>query len=107
LSNKLKPLDFPSLAKLEFEAPREDAFPALRLSREAGEKGGTLPAVLNAANEVANEAFRKGALSFPGIWETVERTMAAVSHQNSQDLDVVVAADHEARRVATSFLSSS
>ena len=104
LSNKLKPLDFPSLAKLEFEAPREDAFPALRLSREAGEKGGTLPAVLNAANEVANEAFRKGTLSFPGIWETVEKTMSTVSHQDSQALEVVVAADLEARRVAASFL---
>jgi len=107
LVNELKPLDFPSLAKLEFEAPREDAFPALRLSRDAGETGGTLPAVLNAANEVANEAFRKGTLSFPGIWETVEKTMASVPHQDSQALEIVVAADLEARRVASSLLPSS
>jgi 1-deoxy-D-xylulose-5-phosphate reductoisomerase len=106
LSNELKPLDFPSLAKLEFEAPREDAFPALRLSREAGDRGGSLPAVLNAANEVANEAFRMGALSFPGIWEVVEKTMSSVAHEDSQVLEIVVAADLEARRVASSFLPS-
>ena len=100
LKNKLKPLDFPALAKLEFEAPRENDFPALNLAREAGERGGTLPAVLNAANEVANEAFRKSALSFPRIWEVVERTMNQVEHIDSQELDVVVNADLEARKVA-------
>ncbi|MGC6466031.1 MAG: 1-deoxy-D-xylulose-5-phosphate reductoisomerase [Akkermansiaceae bacterium] len=104
LQNKLKPLDFPALAKLEFEAPREDDFPALRLSREAGERGGTLPAVLNAANEVANEAFRNRVLGFPGIWEVVEKTMNQVEHLDSQELDVVVHADLEARRVAASLI---
>lgn len=104
LSNQLKPLDFPSLAKLEFEAPRVDDFPALLLSREAGEKGGTLPAVLNAANEVANEAFRNRQLGFCGIWELVEKTMNKVAHIDSQDLEVVVAADREARSVAGELL---
>ena len=100
LSNELKPLDFPALAKLEFEAPRESDFPALNLAREAGERGGTLPAVLNAANEVANEAFRQRALSFPGIWKVVEETMNQVEHIDSQELGVVVNADLEARKVA-------
>ena len=104
LRNELKPLDFPALAKLEFEAPREDAFPALRLSREAGERGGTLPAVLNAANEIANEAFRNKSLSFCGIWEVVEKTMRAVEHIDSQALEIVVNADLEARRIAREFL---
>lgn len=104
LKNELKPLDFPTLAKLEFEAPREVDFPALGLAREAGEKGGTLPAVLNAANEVANAAFRKRELSFPGIWELVEKTMRKVEHIDSQELDVVVNADQEARRIARQFL---
>ncbi len=104
LPNELKPLDFPSLAKLEFEAPRVDDFPALRLAREAGEKGGTLPAVLNAANEVAVAAFRARQLDFPGIWRVVEQTMNQVDHVQSQSLDVVVAADLEARRVASEFL---
>jgi 1-deoxy-D-xylulose-5-phosphate reductoisomerase len=93
LRNKLKPLDFPTLAKLEFEAPRENDFPALNLAREAGERGGTLPAVLNAANEVANEAFRLSSLTFPGIWQVVEETMNKVEHIDSQELGVVVNAD--------------
>ena len=100
LRNKLKPLDFPTLAKLEFEAPRVNDFPALNLAREAGERGGTLPAVLNAANEVANEAFRQGSLTFPGIWHVVEETMNQVKHIGSQELGVVVNADLEARKVA-------
>ncbi|NJR42476.1 MAG: 1-deoxy-D-xylulose-5-phosphate reductoisomerase, partial [Akkermansiaceae bacterium] len=62
----LQPLDFPMLAKLEFEAPRTDDFPALDLARRAGHAGGTLPAVLNAANEVAVAAFRVGKVTFPG-----------------------------------------
>lgn len=100
LKNKLKPLDFPTLAKLEFEAPRENDFPALNLAREAGERGGTLPAVLNAANEVANEAFRLSSLTFPGIWQVVEETMNQVEHIDSQELGVVVNADLEARKIA-------
>ena len=100
LRNKLKPLDFPTLAKLEFEAPRENDFPALNLAREAGERGGTLPAVLNAANEVANEAFRLSSLTFPGIWQVVEETMNKVEHIDSQELGVVVNADLEARKIA-------
>src|SRR5438270_12979854 len=51
--NSLPPLDFGKLAKLEFFTPRYDDFPALRLARRAGEVGGTMPAVMNAANEVA------------------------------------------------------
>ena len=104
LPNKLKPLDFPALAKLECEAPRANDFPALRLAREAGKKGGTLPAVLNAANEIANEAFRKRTISFPAIWETVEETMRQVEHIDSQELEVVVAADLRARDVAKGLL---
>jgi len=104
LANKLKPLDFPALAKLDFEAPRADDFPALNLARQAGERGGTLPGVLNAANEVANEAFRKRRLSFPGIWEVVEETMARVPHGDSQALEVVVEADLAARRVAAEVM---
>ena len=100
LQNNLKPLDFPTLAKLEFEAPREADFPALTLAREAGETGGTLPAVLNAANEVANAAFQNRAISFPDIWKIVDLTMRQVPHLDSQELDVVVNADQEARAIA-------
>jgi len=67
-----------SLAKLgalTFEEPDPDRFPALDLARRAGEVGGTLPAVLNAANEVAVEAFVNGQIGFPDISAVVRRTM--------------------------------
>jgi 1-deoxy-D-xylulose-5-phosphate reductoisomerase len=97
LRGGLQPLDFPTLAKLEFEAPREKDFPALGLARRAGTAGGTLPAVFNAANEVAVDAFRLGKLPFPGIWQCVEAVMDAHRVQPSCSLESVVAADHWAR----------
>lgn len=102
----LKPLDFPALAKLEFEAPRCDDFPALDLARRAGLTGGTLPAVYNAANEVAVDAFRTGSLSFPGIWETVRATMDAHEAVLHAPLDAVIAADAWARAHARSLVST-
>src|SRR5256886_5047614 len=68
--NTLPPLDFSTLSKLEFFPPRYEDFPALNLARRAGETGGTLPAVMNAANEVAAAAFLNGRLRFPQILET-------------------------------------
>jgi 1-deoxy-D-xylulose-5-phosphate reductoisomerase len=98
--NDLAPLDFASLASLTFEAPRTRDFPALDLARHAGDTGGTLPAVLNAANEVAVAAFLEGRTSFPQIWHTVERVMTAhtvIPHPNLEDL---IAADAWARQTA-------
>ena len=97
LKGGLRPLDFAELGKLEFEAPRDDAFPALRLAREAGTTGGTLPAVFNAANEVAVDAFRTGALPFPGIWRCVEEVMSRHQVVPSDSLEAVIAADQWAR----------
>lgn len=102
----LKPLDFAELAKLEFEAVREDAFPAVRLAREAGLAGGCLPAVLNAANEVAVDAFVKGKLSFTGIAEVVEKTMEQLSSRSAETLEEILAADTAARRQAQVLLVS-
>jgi 1-deoxy-D-xylulose-5-phosphate reductoisomerase len=99
----LRPLDFPALAKLEFEAPREDVFPALGLARKAGLTGGTLPAVFNAANEVAVDAFRGGNIPFPAIWECVARVMDKHEVRESSTLDAVVAADRWAREEAAKF----
>jgi 1-deoxy-D-xylulose-5-phosphate reductoisomerase len=101
----LKPLDFPALAKLEFEAPRTADFPALDLARRAGLIGGTLPAVYNAANEIAVDAFRSGKISFPGIWQCVAAVMDAHTVQPSADLESVVAADCWARETATAFVT--
>jgi len=102
----LQPLDFAALAKLEFEAPRHGDFPALKLARRAGLAGGTLPAVFNAANEVAVDDFRAGRLPFPGIWECVEAVMDAHEVRPSYNLDAVVAADDWARRTATGYCAS-
>ncbi|HEY2124598.1 MAG TPA: 1-deoxy-D-xylulose-5-phosphate reductoisomerase [Chthoniobacterales bacterium] len=98
--NSLPPLDFAKLARLEFFAPRYDDFPALNLARRAGTIGGTLPAVLNAANEVAVAAFLDRQIPFPSIWQTVEQVMdvhTAVAHP---DLDAILRADQWARAEA-------
>ena len=82
-----------------------DDFPALRLAREAGNRCGTLPAVMNAANEVAVEAFLQGNLTFPRIWELVEEVMAGHKVMDAPSLETLLAADQEARRAAREKLS--
>ncbi|MCH7226373.1 1-deoxy-D-xylulose-5-phosphate reductoisomerase [Haloferula sp. A504] len=93
----LKPLDFAGLAKLDFEAPRHDDFPALGLARRAGLAGGTLPAVFNAANEVAVDAFVERRIGFTDIWKVVGGTMDAHEVRDAGSLESVIAADHWAR----------
>ncbi|MDC0504213.1 1-deoxy-D-xylulose-5-phosphate reductoisomerase, partial [Verrucomicrobiales bacterium] len=100
VANSLEPLDFAKLKQLDFEAPRIDDFPALRLAREAGEAGGTLPAVLNAANEVAVDAFRNRKLSFPRIWQTVESAMGEHNAITDASLEQIIEADAWAREVS-------
>jgi 1-deoxy-D-xylulose-5-phosphate reductoisomerase len=85
---------------LEFEAPDLDAFPLLALGRRAGELGGTYPCAFNAANEVAVTAFLEERLPFLGIPALVEETLDAVTGAPAHDLDDLVAADREARRLA-------
>ncbi|NQX02991.1 1-deoxy-D-xylulose-5-phosphate reductoisomerase [bacterium] len=101
----LRPLDFPALAKLEFEAPRTADFPALDLARRAGLAGGTLPAAFNAANEVAVDAFRAGKIPFPGIWQCVAAVMDGHPWMPSSTLQAVVAADRDARDAAAAFVA--
>jgi 1-deoxy-D-xylulose-5-phosphate reductoisomerase len=106
VANTLPPLDFSKLTKLEFATPRYDDFPALNLARRAGETGGTLPAVMNAANELAVAAFLSGQVLFPQIWGIVEDTMnrhTTVAHPN---LDVILAADQWARTQAQDWVRS-
>ena len=96
----LPPLDLAKLGSLTFEAPDEKRFPALRLAREAGEAGGTLPGVFNAANEVAVEAFLAEQISFPRIWGMVEEVMQKHTTLSSPDLDAIIEADRWARSEA-------
>src|SRR5438552_2958514 len=98
--NSLPPLDFAKLSKLECATPRYDDFPALNLARHAGEIGGTLPAVLNAANEIAVSAFLEKRMSFPRIWQTVAQVMDRHRSVAQPDLDAILAADQWAREEA-------
>ncbi len=102
--NSLPPLDFSTLSKLEFFPPRYDDFPALNLARRAGEAGGTLPAVMNAANEVAVAAFLNNQIRFPQIWQTVGKVMDRHSSVAHPDLDAILAADKWARAEAGTAL---
>lgn len=88
------------LGSLTFEEPDLERFPALRLAREAGELGGTLPAVLNAANEVAVDAFFNGKIGFEQISSIVERTMKRHAHVAQPTLEEIFAADAWARSAA-------
>ncbi len=96
----LPQLDLASGLTLEFEAPDRERFPMLDLGRGAGELGGTYPCVYNAANEVAVAAFLRGRLPFLGIPSVVEDALQAADGAPARDLEDLVEADAEARRLA-------
>ncbi len=103
--NSLPHLNLAKIATLHFEEPRWDDFPALRLARMAGTVGGTMPAMYNAANEVAVQAFVEGRLSFPGIWETVEKVLNTVTARDYHgELNIILEDDIIARDTARSFI---
>jgi len=104
--NTLPPLDFSKLSKLEFSTPRYDDFPALNLARRAGETGGTLPAVMNAANEVAVAGFLERQVRFPDIWRIVEEIMNRHTSVAHPDLDAILQADQWARKEAQGYVQS-
>ncbi|MCG7601642.1 1-deoxy-D-xylulose-5-phosphate reductoisomerase [Halomonas sp. McH1-25] len=98
-------LDLFSVARLDFEAPDEAAFPCLRLAREAMAAGGTAPALMNAANEVAVEAFLTGRVGFTRIPGIIESVLDACDVKAADELDVILAEDARARRVAERHLA--
>jgi 1-deoxy-D-xylulose-5-phosphate reductoisomerase len=93
----VRPLDLPELGKLTFEEPDVEAFPCLRLAREAAGTGGTAPCVLNAANEVAVGAFLDGQLSFTGIAEVIERALTDIPPEPVRHFSDLYRADAAAR----------
>ncbi len=105
--NSLPPLDFGKLRQLEFATPRYEDFPALDLARRAGSEGGTLPAVLNAANEVAVSAFLERKISFPQIWQTVAAVMDEHTNVAHPDLGAILRADQWARNEAAKAVKMS
>ncbi len=99
-------LDFAKLAKLDFEAPDEVRFPALRLARTALERGGVQGAVMNAAEEVAFDAFCAGRIGFLAMADVAEEVMEAmVAHPAAGSIEEVFEADAEARRRAAAMVS--
>jgi 1-deoxy-D-xylulose-5-phosphate reductoisomerase len=102
----LKPLNLAELNSLHFEAPDPEKFPALRLAREAGDVGGTLPAVLNAANEIAVPAFLEGQILFPAIWHIVEAVMQRHANVLHPSLEDILKADAWARIAALEEVAS-
>jgi 1-deoxy-D-xylulose-5-phosphate reductoisomerase len=102
--NTLPPLDFSKLSRLEFFTPRYQDFPALNLARRAGETGGTLPAVMNAANEVAVAGFLDRQVRFPDIWQIVEEVMNRHTSVAHPDLGAILQADQWARKEARGML---
>lgn len=96
----VEPLDLAAGLDLRFEAADGETFPLLPLARAAGERGGTYPCAFNAANEVAVAAFLEGRIGFAEIANTVADALEQVDGAPARDLDELVAADGEARRVA-------
>jgi 1-deoxy-D-xylulose-5-phosphate reductoisomerase len=101
MASGAQPLDLASIRHLSFEKPDLARFPCLALAYEALRAGGTAPAVLNAANEVAVEAFLSGRLAFTGISGVIADTLASVPPRAADDLAAVMAADGHARRAAS------
>jgi 1-deoxy-D-xylulose-5-phosphate reductoisomerase len=99
-----RPFDLAGL-DLTFEAPDVEAFPAISLAFAAGREGGSSPAVLNAADEVAVAAFLDHRLGFLGIAEVVSATLETADWRPLETVDDVVAADREGRQIAASFIA--
>lgn len=96
----VEPVDFTTLGSLDFEPVDIDTFRCLRLAYDAGRSGGTLPAAMNAANEVAVAAFLDDRIRFTDIADIVEAVMLAHDTMPLESIEAVEAADGEARRVA-------
>lgn len=105
--NNLSPLDLVQVGQLTFESPDLERFPCLRLAKEAGKIGGTMTAVLNAANEVAVEAFLRHMISFTKIPELVDKVMNLHSPRIGKlDLDDILEADSWARERTRQLITS-
>jgi 1-deoxy-D-xylulose-5-phosphate reductoisomerase len=105
IESGVAPLDFTTLGSLEFERIDALRFPCVALAREAIRQGGTAPAALNAANEIAVEAFLGGRLAFTGIAEVIENVLGEVGVEPLTSLEQVYAADIEARGLAARYVS--
>ena len=97
-------LDLFDVARLDFEPADEERFACLRLAKEAFQQGGTAPAILNAANEVAVAAFLKGRITFTEIAELCEQALASVPSHKADTLQKILDDDHHARKFSQQWL---
>ena len=103
-ASNLPPLDLAASPDLSFERPDELRFPSLGFARTALDAGGAMPAILNAANEIAFERFRAETIRFTDIWRIVERTMNALGRCSDETLDAILEADARARDYARNIV---
>ena len=104
LKNTFKRFDFKDFEKLSFEAPDSKTFRNLALAKEAMQRGGNAPCVLNAANEIVVHAFLQNKAGFLEMSEIIEQTLARVAMQEAPTLDDLAASDHEARAIAAELV---
>jgi 1-deoxy-D-xylulose-5-phosphate reductoisomerase len=97
-------LDLLKIARLDFESPDTKRFPCLRLAFEALKQGGTAPTVLNAANEIAVQAFLGEKIGFMDIPRMIESVLANASIESVSTLEMVIAADESARRISSEWI---
>jgi len=96
--------DFSAIGSLTFETPDVNKFPSLSFAFEACKQGGTLPAVMNAANEIAVQAFLEKQIGFPGIFKLISTTMELHTCIDNPDLSGIIEADHWARETVKSLI---
>jgi 1-deoxy-D-xylulose-5-phosphate reductoisomerase len=101
----LKPFDFAKFATLDFRLPDRKKFPSLDFAEDAVRQGGTMPAVMNAANEIAVEKFIRGEIKIPGIWKTIEKAMSSHKTIKNPSLDEILSADRETKARIQSSIS--
>jgi 1-deoxy-D-xylulose-5-phosphate reductoisomerase len=100
IDSGVRRLDLFDIAQLDFERPDPDRFPCLRLAYQAAQTGGTAPAILNAANEVAVQAFLERRIGFTDIPRVIEHALGQVAASQDVQLEAILAADAHARAVS-------
>jgi 1-deoxy-D-xylulose-5-phosphate reductoisomerase len=104
IETRVKGLDFEAMGGISFEKPDYERFPCLRLAFDAIRSGGTVPAVLSAADEVAVEAFLEGSICFGDIYRVLDQTVTGHRRKDADSLDAVMEADSWARRKAAELI---
>ena len=105
MANSMSPLNLAECGTLNFSAPDKKRFPALDFAYEALRRGGTMPAVMNAANEVAVEKFSKGEIAFPEIWTIIDKVMKQHKTEKQSNIETVLRADAWARETVEKILN--